>query len=369
MHVFHVAQIEPDPSTGMGRVALHWIQALRDRGHEVTHVGPSAVGPARHPGLFPRAARARVRRLASDDAVVMAHEPIAGAFMKLGVPLILFSHGLERRGWEVAKSLAASGEGPPIRLRSRLLYPLWRLRLADIGVRRADGLLVINREDAEFARRTYGRQDAHVFRNGVHPTSSASAARGDAPTILFMGAWLARKGTAVLRRAAESLDRRGYRPRWLLAGTRARREAVLEGWPQELQQLVEVVPEYAADDEDALLSRGAILALPSYFEGQPLSLLQAMAAGLPCVASDCCGQKDLIRHDVNGLLHTPGDAEAFAEQLIRLLDDEPLRVRLGEAARESVRDRDWTTVSREVAAFVEEVVRGTRASVGARAGA
>ena len=70
-----------------------------------------------------------------------------------------------------------------------------------------------------------------------------------------------------------------------------------------------------------------------------MSLLEAMAAGCPVVATRAGGIPDLVEDGVNGLLVEPGDRDALALALHRLLVDRDLAARLGRAARETVRRR------------------------------
>ena len=80
---------------------------------------------------------------------------------------------------------------------------------------------------------------------------------------------------------------------------------------------------------------------PSTDEGLPNAVLEAMAAGLPVVSTRVGGIPDLIDDEVTGLLVAPGDPEALAAAITRLVTDEPLRLRLGAAARERARDFSW----------------------------
>ena len=90
---------------------------------------------------------------------------------------------------------------------------------------------------------------------------------------------------------------------------------------------------------EELLSRASVFVLPSHAEGMPVSLLEAMAAGCPVVATRAGGIPDLVEDGVNGLLVDAGDRDALALALHRLLVDRELAARLGRAARETVRRR------------------------------
>jgi colanic acid/amylovoran biosynthesis glycosyltransferase len=71
-------------------------------------------------------------------------------------------------------------------------------------------------------------------------------------------------------------------------------------------------------------------------EGIPVVLMEAMACGLPVVSSQLSGIPELVEHEVSGLLLPPGDVGALTEALARLAEDDVLRARLGNAARERV---------------------------------
>jgi N-acetyl-alpha-D-glucosaminyl L-malate synthase BshA len=83
-----------------------------------------------------------------------------------------------------------------------------------------------------------------------------------------------------------------------------------------------------------LLPQADLFFLPSDYESFGLSALEAMACGVPVVASNTGGLPEVVEHGVSGLLHPPGDVEAFAEAIRTLLTDEATRTRMAEAARE-----------------------------------
>jgi sugar transferase (PEP-CTERM/EpsH1 system associated) len=95
----------------------------------------------------------------------------------------------------------------------------------------------------------------------------------------------------------------------------------------------------ARADIVALLPTFSVFALPSLAEGTPVSMLEAMACGLPVVASRVGGIPEVIDHGVQGLLVPVGDVEALAEALARYAADAGLRVEHGQAGRARVEER------------------------------
>jgi glycosyltransferase involved in cell wall biosynthesis len=89
------------------------------------------------------------------------------------------------------------------------------------------------------------------------------------------------------------------------------------------------------DAKAQLLSNSDIFCLPSFYplEGTPFVIIEAMAAGLPVVATRWSGIPDMIEHGVSGLLVDTADPDLVAEQLSRLVADSGERRRLGEGAR------------------------------------
>jgi glycosyltransferase involved in cell wall biosynthesis len=94
------------------------------------------------------------------------------------------------------------------------------------------------------------------------------------------------------------------------------------------------------NDIPRILSESSIAVLPSYYrEGIPRSLLEAASCGLPLVTTDMPGCREIVRHEVNGLLVPPRDPVALADALEKLIRDPELRKRMGEAGRKMVLDR------------------------------
>jgi glycosyltransferase involved in cell wall biosynthesis len=88
-----------------------------------------------------------------------------------------------------------------------------------------------------------------------------------------------------------------------------------------------------------VLAASDVFVMPSFWEGLPLSMVLAMGAGLPVVATRVAGIPEVVEHDVTGLLVEPGNATELGDALSSLAADPALRSRLGRAARDFVRPR------------------------------
>lgn len=99
-----------------------------------------------------------------------------------------------------------------------------------------------------------------------------------------------------------------------------------------------------------------IFALTSLWEGLPRVLPQAMAAGLPIVATAVDGNAEAVTDGVNGLLTPPGNPQAMAAALLRLLDDPSLRRRMGEAGRTRADQFSARKMVNDIAALYETLL-------------
>jgi glycosyltransferase involved in cell wall biosynthesis len=109
-------------------------------------------------------------------------------------------------------------------------------------------------------------------------------------------------------------------------------------------------------DPPALLPGFDVFALSSRYEGLPNALLEAMAAGLPAVATDVGGVAEVLEDGVSGLLAPAGDVPALAAALDRLLQDGQLRLEMGRRARELAGRFDIREVTRRTSEVYERVL-------------
>ena len=89
-----------------------------------------------------------------------------------------------------------------------------------------------------------------------------------------------------------------------------------------------------------------------------ITLLESMACETPVVCSDIPGFRDVVEHEREALMFPCGDAGALADELVRLLDDEALRLRLGAAGRATAEAYGWPSVTRAVLDIYSDVLGG-----------
>ena len=105
--------------------------------------------------------------------------------------------------------------------------------------------------------------------------------------------------------------------------------------------------------------------LPSYREAQGLSVLEAMALSRPVVASNVGGIPEMIEDGVSGLLVPPGDCEALAAAMIRLLSDHPFADTIARRGHDLVHDRFCIELmTSQIEAIYDEAALKLRASAG-----
>jgi glycosyltransferase involved in cell wall biosynthesis len=258
--------------------------------------------------------------------IVHANSSKAGILGRLaavlaGVPVRVFT----AHGWAFN---AASGPASTLyRWADRLMAPLTSVTIC-----------VSERErEAGIAARTCRAGRTVVIPTAVDAGAAPPVRReGRAPVVVFVGRLAAPKDPVTLVRALAAVRGSAFTAR--IVGDGPERPAVeAEIRAASLLEHVELAGERR--DVRRLLEDADVFVLSSRSEGAPLSILEAMAAGLPVVATAVGGIPEIVDDGTTGLLVPPGDAAALAAALERLLADAGLRARMGAAGWERVRER------------------------------
>jgi glycosyltransferase involved in cell wall biosynthesis len=157
--------------------------------------------------------------------------------------------------------------------------------------------------------------------------------------ILFLGRLHADKGIFDLLDAVSQLRSAVPDLRLVLAGDGERAAVARYAERLGIADTVKFTGWVGPSGKRALFESAAVYALPSYAEGMPVGLLEAMAAGVPVVASPVGGVPEVVVDGTSGFLAAPGDVATLQRLLRRLLLDRELGARIGAAGRETVRAR------------------------------
>jgi glycosyltransferase involved in cell wall biosynthesis len=155
-------------------------------------------------------------------------------------------------------------------------------------------------------------------------------------TLLFLGHVLKEKGAFDLVRAFARIADRFPRLTLVCAGSGLIAQARAQAERLGVQDRVFFPGWVDVQGRDRALAAATVFVLPSYAEGLPMALLEAMAAGVPVIATPVGGIPQLVEHDVNGVLVRAGQIDALAAALTVLLADPQKQERLGRAARQTV---------------------------------
>ncbi len=222
-------------------------------------------------------------------------------------------------------------------------------------------------EDVRQHARALGAEGAKlvVVPNGVDTARFAPRCRVPAPvpTVLCVGRLIFNKGPHYLLDAAAAVRERGIPLRLVFAGDGPMEQTLRQ---QATRLNLDDVVEFRGrcDNVAALLAEADIFVRPSLTEGMSLAVLEAMAAGLPVVASDVSGTRQLIRNDRDGIITAPGSVADVARALARLLPDAEMRTRLGTNARRRALLYDWSSVAAMTATEMTRSLRDSRVGRG-----
>jgi glycosyltransferase involved in cell wall biosynthesis len=206
------------------------------------------------------------------------------------------------------------------------------------------------------------KPNIEIVYNTAKRRENPDRANREVVTITLMGRLGKRKGTYDLIDAFEQIASRYPQARLVLPGDGEVKEVQALIKDRGLQDVVEVPGWVAGAAQDELWNRTDIYTLPSYNEGLPGSVLEAMSAGLPCVSTPVGGIPEAVIDGETGYLVEAGDVSALAQALEKLVADEDLRLRMGAAGHALLASKfDIDAIVSQVVALQERLAFGTRA--------
>lgn len=362
--LLRIAAVPNDRRGGMSRT-MHLTGAyLQEDGFDVRYVFQDGFRWRLHRGMARftqpweaglRMAQA-IREWGGCD-LVEVHEPLTPGcvWARRRFPfcrVIGFSYGLEERSRSAMLSYRDKhGIRTPLKGRLTSLLQGWH---SGAGLRGCDHVICSNKEDITYLvskgvpqtklTRHFSGVDEFLLQKGEQSFCRNAAG------ILFLGAWIDRKGTPEVVASLTQLLRNRQEVSFTAAGCQIPKEEVLRAFPADIRDRVHVIRHVESEQELAsLYGSHSIFLLPSYFEGQPLVMIEAAAFGMAVVTTPVSGMLDFIRDGDNGLFVPVGDADGCVSAIHRLLDDPALAQRMGVSARQSVISHTWRESAKNLA--------------------
>ena len=378
----------PADISGVGVLVAALAAELRRRGHRAVVLtrqpagGEDVIGVPGPKVLFPLLAGLRflglgrqpfdVVHVLESDGVAVALAVRLARWLRLpqGRPRVVatlhVSYVAERRS---VRPLRADGRVVSRPAASERVFAWLRAPLhAALGrstARLADAVVVLSHAAAAELARDYGARAAAVIPNGVPQAPALQGPRAaGGQVVLFVGRLRTRKAVAVLLAAMAKVRAELPHARLVVVGDGEQRAALAaQVAALGLGDAVELAGALGRDATQARLESADVFCLPSTYEGFPMVILEAMAAGLPVVATAVAGVPEAVRDGETGLLVAPEDATGLAAALVAVLGD-PQRARaMGEAGRRLLAER--FTIGHATAAYLklwESLVGGVIAS-------
>ena len=296
----------------------------------------------------------RIRGILRDEGPCIFHVHFAsrGSTLRKCIVSLMV---LRTSGWLVLHAHGAGFDS----FFSNLPRPLQE-RVARV-FRRSHGFVVLSTQWREFYANQLAlpRERIQIMVNPTDPPDTVPDRRGhDTVQFLFLGRIDDRKGAFELLDAYHALP----------ATTRASARIVFagDGRVEELRRRAAAIGSDVVvhswldrEERDRLLAASDVLVLPSHHEGVPMAIVEAMAYGLPVIATPVGGIPDVVRHGQEGLLVEVGNRAALTTALARLVAEPALRVSLGREARATAESLDAASYGQRLLEFYRAIIAGT----------
>jgi phosphatidylinositol alpha-mannosyltransferase len=288
-----------------------------------------------------------VRKLLAKERfdIVHVHEPFMPV---LPIHVLRYSDAVN-----VGTFHASRGDG-------QFFYYSWGKRHLRRWIRRLDGKIAVSPAAAGFVEK-YFPGYYNIIPNGVDVARFANAEplseyQDGKLNILFVGRPEKRKGLDHLLPAYARVQAKRADTRLIVVGAgkfdryrRMARSLKLKDVAFHSSVSHEELPRFHK-------SSHVFCAPNTGYESQGLVLLEAMAAGLPLVASNIEGFAAVLTHGVQGLLVLPGEERSLADAILQLLDDEDARARMGAEGRRRADEFSWDRVSQQILSYYERLL-------------
>jgi glycosyltransferase involved in cell wall biosynthesis len=375
LRILMAADVPRKREAGVAGVLLNHAHELRKRGHEVEcWFLEDVLEPKKWRNrfvslIFALRVAKRIREMREKYDVVNLHIPtgcVIGVWRRLHgrrdtPPCVFTMQGIIARYRYIMRREEDKGRAWHFGWKNRVWHRLYHETMHSIAIRTADYGVASNREAWTYAELVYDRDPGRLWYvpNGTEERFflKRDYTARELLRLLYVGTWLDRKGIYYLVDAFRALIQREMPVDLTIAGCLTSAEEVKAFFSAEVRNRLHVIPFVKWEDMPALYAAHDIFVFPSLMEGMPLSLLEAMATGMPVVTTETCGMADVVENGFNGLTAPPADGFGLVEGVERLCGSVGLRERLGREAQQTMRNYTWERVTQRLEAVLSYAVR------------
>lgn len=201
----------------------------------------------------------------------------------------------------------------------------------------------------------------HIIPQGINADYLSLESISSNQTILSVGSISERKGHLYLVRAFELVCAKNPHAKLVVAGTLADQsyyELLIKYIAKSpYQQQIEIKTNLSQEEIFKLYQQATIFALHSQEESQGIVFAEAMAVGLPVVATCVGGVPYVVEDKVTGLLSNYKDVSAFAENMLTLLENSALQQSMARAAKTEAKGYDWREIAKQIERLYQEIIQ------------
>ncbi|MEA5467367.1 glycosyltransferase family 4 protein [Spirulina sp. 06S082] len=343
MRILLMIHIPLKPNLGASRVQLELAEEWQKEGHIIEKFDLEDAFPQQNPSLlatltrahFSQKAIAYIRENRHRFDIIDAHQgnlPISKTALGFSGLLVTRSVGLYPLYEQFNRTEIA--QLPTTNLKTKIVHKLlkWRdrkeLNYCFRTYETCDIINLLNSDEKQYLEQTkkLGKKCV-VFPFGLSQSRqetltqivNTKTSHPLPPQIVFIGTWCPRKGSRDWQSIVQKVRNSIPKVRFLFLGTGVGSKKIIADLQLSREDNIEIIPSYHSDDLPELLKNATIGAFPSYIEGFGFAVLEKLAAGLPTVAYDVPGPREML-HDVEiSLMVKAGDIDAFSNKLIELL--------------------------------------------------
>jgi glycosyltransferase involved in cell wall biosynthesis len=235
------------------------------------------------------------------------------------------------------------------------VYLPWRFKnlISKPILKTADGVIGLTEDMKSEIQKIWNREvfvipngiDLKRFDNLSKEYLRSKLERNEEKIILFVGTLRPVKGLKYLIEAMKIITDKSKNSRLFIVGDGEER-GYLENLVRNLnlEKYVKFVEKVPNEEVPEYMAASDVFVLPSLSEGFPVTVVEAMASGLPIVATDVRGLSEIIKNGENGFLVEPKNSIEIAEKVLLLLEDDELRRRISRNNKEEVKRYSWENI-------------------------